>query len=213
MDSNKKILIIDDHHLFADGLAMILETSNRQFKVHKSNDAEDSLSQKKKLLEYDLILIDLHMPTLSGFGFLSAIKAQAINIAVAVISGSDKKVEIERAIGLGAQGYIPKNSSSEEFIDAAEQLLQGKRYLPMAWDGEIDWINDSINISHQSDDLTKRQKQVLELMRDGLQNKQIATILGIKTTSVKGHVERLFEKLGVNNRTSCVQLAQERKLI
>ena len=142
------------------------------------------------------------MPKLSGFSFLSGVKAQSIAVPVAVISGSDKKVEIERALILGAQGYIPKGSTSDEFIEAAKQLLQGRRYLPIEWDGEIDWkhIDTPSGFNSEADTLTDRQLQLLELMRDGLQNKQIAEVLGIKMSSVKGHVERLFSKFSVNNR-------------
>jgi len=213
MKTLKRILVIDDHFLFAEGLAMLLESCGYDYKVNISDDAQKALTDHKKLLAYDLVLIDLHMPNLSGFGFLSAIKAQSLNITVAVISGSDKKAEIERAISLGAQGYIPKDSRSEEFIHAANELLQGKRYLPLIWDGEIDWKTNSDNEGIASDELTERQRQVLELMKDGLQNKQIAMVLGIKPSSVKGHVEQLFKKIRVNNRTACVQIAQERKLI
>jgi len=213
MKTLKRILIIDDHNLFAEGLALILESSNKNYKVDISDNAQKSLINRKTLINYDLVLIDLHMPNLSGFGFLSAIKAQSINVNIAVISGSDKLVEIERAITLGAQGYIPKGNGSEEFINAANQLLQGKRYLPLAWVGKVDWNTNIITESTESNLLTERQIEVLELMRDGLQNKQIAIVLGIKPSSVKGHVEQLFKKIQVNNRTACVQIAQERNLI
>ena len=209
----KKILIIDDHQLFADGLAMILKSSGHNFSVQTSDDPEGLLENTTKLAKYDLILIDLHMPGLSGFVFLSAVRSQSLNLVVAVISGSDKKLEIERTIKLGAQGFIPKNSNSQEFITAAQQLLKGQRYLPMEWDGKIDWRTDNNDEIIYSNILTNRQRQVLELMRDGLQNKQIALVLGIKRTSVNGHVEQLFKKTQVNNRTSCVQVAQARKLI
>ena len=211
--STKKILLIDDHKLFADGLVMILESSGNNFTVDTCNDIQNLLVSGEKLSAYDLILVDLHMPKLSGFSFLSAIKTQSIGVVVAVISGSEEQHEIERALALGAQGYIPKESSSEEFIYAARQLLQNNRYLPMHWLGEIDWTVDCYDESLMSEVLTSRQIQVLELMRDGLQNKQIALVLGISVSSVKSHVEQLFKKLKVNNRTSCVQIAQERNLV
>lgn len=209
----KKILLIDDHKLFVDGLVMILESSNNNFVVDSCNNAQKALMDTQSLSSYDLILIDLYMPRFSGFSFLSAMRAQAMNVIVAVISSSEKKFEIERALGLGAQGFIPKESSSNEFIYAAQQLLENKRYLPMSWLGEIDWKVDSDDKSDMPEVLTKRQIEVLELIRDGLQNKQIALVLGISASSVKGHVEQLFKKLSVNNRTSCVQIAQEMRLI
>jgi len=209
----KKILLIDDHKLFVDGLIMILESSDNNFEVESSNDAQKVLLDIESLASYDLILIDLYMPEFSGFSFLTAMRSQAVNVIVAVISSSEKKFEIERALSLGAQGFIPKESSSEEFIYAAQQLLENKRYLPMNWLGEIDWKSDCDDQSNMPEVLTKRQIEVLELIRDGLQNKQIALVLGISASSVKSHVEQLFKRLSVNNRTSCVQIAQEMNLI
>lgn len=119
------------------------------------------------------------MPKLSGFSFLSAVKTQSLDAVIAVISGTDKEVEIKRAISLGAQGCIPKQSTSKEFIDASNQLLQGTRYLPLAWGGEINWENSENEEKTGSEALTERQYQVLQLMRYGLRNKQIATVLGI----------------------------------
>ncbi len=121
------------------------------------------------------------MPKLSDFGFLSGVKVQALGVNVAVISGSIKKNEIERAIALGAQGYILKDSQSEEFIKAVQKLLAGQRFLPIEWVGKVDWkLTSDQSVNNTSSTLTERQRQVLELMRDGLQNKQIAVVLGIK---------------------------------
>lgn len=209
----KKILVIDDHVLFADGLGLILGGLGPNIDVTIRNDAQDALVDKPWLRSFDLVLIDLHMPQFSGFGFLTAVQTQGLDVNVAVISGSEKQVEIERAIRLGTQGFIPKDSDSEELLSAVAQLLEGKRYLPLQWAGKIDWVSNSDASVSAVDVLTKRQFQVLELMRDGLQNKQIGVALGISTSSVKGHVEHLFKNFHVNNRTSCVQAARDQGLV
>ena len=206
-----KILILDDHQLFADGLALILSTMDEQIETTISSDALEALGQREFLLSHDLVLIDLHMPKFTGFGFLTAIQTQEIPIDVAVISGSEKLSDVEKAIRLGAKGFIPKDSDSSEMLKAVNDLINGKRYLPIQFDGKIDWVLPQLKKPIKANPLTKRQTQVLGLMCDGMQNKQIAAVLGISTSSVKGHIELLFKHLNVNNRTACVNAAREKK--
>lgn len=210
---NKQILLVDDHALFADGLKLILESLEGLESVTISTDAYAVLSDRDTLSKYDLVLIDLHMPRFSGFAFLTAVQTQSIPVTVAVISGTEKKADIERALTLGAQGFIPKDSPSGELLNAVRSMLSGQRYLPLHWAGEIDWLPVDTKSPNPQTKLTERQMQVLELMRDGMQNKQIAMVLGVSVSSVKGHIELLFKTLNVNNRTACVQAAREAQLI
>ena len=213
VNPHTRILIIDDHVLFADGLMLILQSLGDNVAVAVSNDAYSVLNDQSMMLHNDLILIDLHMPDFNGFAFLAAVQSQSLPVKVAVISGTENKAEIEKAIGLGACGFIPKDSGSQELLKAVSMLLAGKRYLPLHWDGEIDWLPGSQPETSEDAPLTKRQMEVLTLMRDGLQNKQIAAVLGVSVSSVKGHIELLFKNLQVNNRTSCVQVARDKGLV
>ena len=122
-----KILILDDHQLFADGLALILSTMDEQIETTISSDALEALGEREFLLSHDLVLIDLHMPKFTGFGFLTAIQTQEIPIDVAVISGSEKLSDVEKAIRLGAKGFIPKDSDSSEMLKAVNDLINGWR--------------------------------------------------------------------------------------
>ena len=209
----KKLLILDDHQLFADGLALILSTMDERIETTISSDAFYALGDRSFLLSHDLVLIDLHMPKFSGFGFLTAVQTQSIPIDVAVISGSERLSDVEQAIRLGAKGFIPKDSDSTEMLKAVNDLIDGKRYLPVQFDGKIDWVLPDLKKPIKANPLTKRQTQVLGLMCDGMQNKQIAVVLGISVSSVKGHIELLFKHLNVNNRTACVNAAREKKII
>lgn len=211
--SRKNVLIIDDHKLFADGLALILSGLGEHINILVSNDAAACLTDKKLIASIDLALIDLHMPRFNGFAFLMAAATQKLLLDVAVISGTEKEAEIERTLKLGALGFIPKNSDSREMLTAVSDLLEGKRYLPKHWDGKINWGAPELNTPLDIGGITERQRQVLELMRDGLQNKNIAIAMGISVSSVKGHIELLFKNLNVNNRTACVQAAHDAKLI
>ncbi len=212
-DQTKRILIIDDHQLFADGLRLILNNLGENTEVCVCDDGLQALSDRKVILSFDLILVDLNMPKFSGFGFLMAVQAQHFEVDVAVVSGNVKKHEIERALHLGAKGFIPKDSESSEMLRAVSELLEGKRYLPTHWEGKVDWLPSGETKKITTDFLTERQIQVLRLMSEGMQNKQIAVALGISVSSVKGHVELLFKNLSVNNRTACVQTANDLALI
>jgi DNA-binding NarL/FixJ family response regulator len=209
----QRLLIIDDHLLFADGLKLILSDPDEGLDITVCNDALQALADQKSMTSYDLVLVDLNMPQCSGFSFLTAVRLQELSVDVAVVSGAEDKSEIERAIQLGAKGFIPKDSESTEMVRAVKLLLEGKRYLPDHWIGEIDWLASNENRKLAASNLTDRQKQVLKLMSEGLQNKQIAAILGVSVSSVKGHIELLFKNLNVNNRTACVQLANDLALI
>ena len=207
--SNKKILIIDDHRLFADGLALILQGSPMNPEVTVTCNAQDALKNTDELCSYDLVLVDLHIPKFSGYAFLTALKTQKLSVAVAVISGVERQDEIERAIRLGAQGFIPKHSHIQELIAASEHLMAGNRYLPKQWIGKVDWVQTIDLVGDEGHGLTQRQIQVLKLMREGLQNRQIALALGVSTSAIKRHIELLFKHFNVNNRTLCVQTAQD----
>lgn len=208
-----RILIIDDHQLFADGLGLILQGLDRPVDIAISFDAYEALSQPRQLVSNNLVLVDLHIPQFSGFAFLTAARMQRLCVDIAVVSGTEKKEDIERAIQLGAKGFIPKDSDSREMLRAVSRLLDGNRYLPDHWEGKIDWLAARNDPPVKSGSLTNRQLQVLNLMKDGMQNKQIAAILGISVSSVKGHIEQLFRHLNVNNRTACVQAARDARLI
>lgn len=210
---SKKVLIVDDHQLFADGLSLILSTCDEPIETTVKTCGQKLIEESHNLRQFDLILIDLTMPVFNGFAFLMAMKSKSIPVNVAVISGTEKQPEIEKALRLGATGFVPKDSDSKTLVDAVQRLLRGERFLPDHWVGKVDWLTGDDCIDDQSVNLTARQIQVLELMRDGLQNKQIALALGISVSAVKGHIEAIFKALGVNNRTSCVQVSQELNII
>ena len=211
--SGKNILIIDDHQLFADGLALILGSSGENFNVTIYHDAEQLIRHDTDLNTADLILVDLHMPRFDGFSFLRSMRARKKCTPIGVISGTDNEAEIELSIGLGAKGFIPKDTASGEMLNAVKKILSGDRYLPMHWGGKIDWAgNDDAPVAVLTT-LTPRQLEILQLMCDGLQNKQMATALGISVSSVKGHIELLFKNLNVNNRTACVIQGQKLGII
>lgn len=198
-------LIIDDHLLFADGLKMLLQ-QHFQITVETSASVDRWLKEPARLAAFSIVIVDLHMPGLSGFNFLEACKQRGLETNLVVISGSEDQGDIERAINLGARAFIPKDASTEEVIEGINSVMRGEYYLPAKWEAQIDLSKRRAAEvkTHYPVKITHRQIQVLKMIRDGLRNKQIALVLGISESAVKSHVEILLREMQVKNRTACV---------
>lgn len=210
----QKILIIDDHLLFADGLQLLLSQLLDGVQVSSTTSAQDVLLNPEELANKDLIIIDLHMPKFTGFSFLQAMQEAHHAVPILVISGVENRSEIENALALGAQGFVPKEASGEEMLRGVKSVLAGSRYLPEHWAGKVDWPMENSGRRHDvtkiegcPDEIGPRQLQVLRLLEDGLQNKQIALILGVSVSTVKSHTQLLYRALNVSNRTACIKAA------
>ena len=210
------IIIIDDHQLFADGLEMLLTQLPGEISISKYSSAQAVLSSPNLLAEVDLVLIDLNMPAMSGFAFLRALDDEPNSPSVAVISGAENRRDIEQALALGAMGFIPKDASGSDMLSGIASILSGQRFLPSQWLGKIDWPSrDAVDLSREPGRkrLGKRQRQVLKLLEEGLQNKQIALVLGVSVSTVKSHTQSLYRTLNVSNRTACIKAANEQGLL
>lgn len=211
--TQKKLLIIDDHAVFADGLALILNTIEPVYDIVVATEVEEFVKDHDRLSAFDAILVDLFLPNLDGFAFLDAVRLNNIDTPVLVISGSEKKADIEKTIAKGAAGFVPKTSNSEDIKTAIDMVIKGGRYLPERYLGEIDWVVASSAFEPQAEELTRRQYQVLKLINEGLKNREIASVLNVTESAVKNHVENLFRVFNVKNRTSCLRSAKERGVI
>lgn len=209
-----KILIVDDHLLFADGLELILSQLEFAVETSISSDANAVLDNIEWLRTFDLLLVDLQMPEMSGIGFLKKLREQVLELKVIVISGSEDMMEIRHALNLGAMGFIAKGAPTPEMLRGIKVVLAGQKLIPEALRQQSNWSSeeqfDDKN-SHAS--IGPRQLEVLRLMSEGLQNKQIAADLGVSVSAVKRHIELLFKALNVSNRTACVQAAMKQELI
>lgn len=207
MEKQVKILVVDDHQIFLEGLTLILKTFESGIEVVSENSVSSCLQNLKSLLEYSLVLVDLNMPSPDGFALLDAVRIQNLDVPIAVISGSENFADVQRAISKGAAGFIFKSESSEEMFKAISILLQGGVYVPDKFQDQIDFLVAEDNTLSTS--LTHRQYQVLKMINDGLTNSEIASVLSVSVSAVKGHIEKIFKTFGVNNRTACLRAARE----
>ncbi|GGZ99866.1 DNA-binding response regulator [Arenicella chitinivorans] len=219
-----KILIIDDHQLVADGLAMILSRVSDHVTISTSYNVRSVLADEPLVRRQDLILVDLHMPTIDGFSFLQALDHRKITVPTVVISGVEDRRDIRRALELGACGFIPKELPSAQMLYGLRRVLSGQRYVPehLAEFFQLDCMEKHRAANHLESNapagqsvphIRERQLDVLELMHEGHSNIDIANILGISESTVKSHVSTLFRAFGVTNRTACVRAGLASNLI
>ena len=217
--SQHNILLIDDHRLFADGLSVMLSQLDSSLSITTQYNARILLDDCSKLSHYDLILVDLEMPSLSGLDFLNAVVHRDSSFKVLIVSGSEKISDIESAMRLGASGFIPKHLPSAEMLIAIKQVLAGQRYLPRNLAERIDWSACRPNsapkqkVTPNIATLRPRQLEVLKLIQDGHSNSIIGAILGISESAVKSHITILFKALHTHNRTAAVKAGIELGLI
>jgi len=199
-----KILIIDDHALFREGLSYVLNELDGLIKIYEAPDYNSALMHAKENSDLDLVLLDLNLPGKDGFSVLNLLTERYPALPVIILSASNHASDVERSLDAGAMGYIPKNTTSAVMLSALRLVLSGGIYMPPSITQKQENTQDS-SISG----ITPRQKQVLELMVQGLSNKIIASQLGLAEGTVKMHVTAILKLFGVSNRTQAV-LASEK---
>lgn len=209
MTGTMKILIGDDHLLFREGLRRLLEQLQGDASFVEAGTFDEVLDQCRAGSTFDIILMDLHMPNWPGFDGLREIQALQPGVPVVVISASEALGDIRGALDHGATGYIPKSSSVKVMMGALNLVFSGGIYLPPgALTASMDAAprRRTVEVADRSAGygLTQRQREVLECLRLGKSNKQIAYELGLSEGTVKIHVTAIFKSLGVKNRTQAV---------
>lgn len=203
-----KILIVDDHALFRQGIAMILRELYPDSSIIEAATTAEAIDTANRHRDIRLVLCDLRLGENSDFPALERLVKKLPDAAIAVISGSDDPENISNAYKAGAKGYIAKSSSSDTLRLALPLILAGETFIPSsaiamltgARKAERKWATAPID----GPTLTPRQHQILLLMAQGMQNKDIASALSMLEGTVKVHVKSILQKLGVNNRTHAV---------
>ena len=204
--SASKFLIIDDHPLFREALHSAVELA------YPNSDTLDaaSLDEANQLLQddagFDLALLDLSMPGVKGMDGLLHLRTHYPRLPVVVVSGAEDPPIIAQVLAYGAAGFIPKSSKKTTLADAIQQVMNGAVYVPETYaDGAEDPIDDDTRkMIERLSSLTPQQIRVLQMICNGLLNKQIAYELSVAETTVKAHVSEILRKLSVSSRTQAV---------
>lgn len=200
----QKILIVDDHPLYREGMISALRAQMDDVEVLGADSAEDGLQVLVGNPDIDLVLIDVCLPGMDGFAALSVYGARFPTVSRMLVSGSEEPNYLKRAFEAGASGFIPKSMPVREVTAAIRRVLDGGVFVPAdAPPAPIEAASRD-PIAH----LTLRQLEVLRLLGEGYTNKEIAKALEITERTAKAHVAAIFEALGADNRTQAVLAAQ-----
>ncbi|WP_371734821.1 response regulator [Aliikangiella sp. G2MR2-5] len=209
--SINKIIIADDHPLFRSALVQALKTNMPDASFYEA----ESISQLEEILsddnaDADLLLMDLHMPGANGFAGLSHVTRRYTQLPVVMISANEDLSIAAKARQYGALGFIPKSSSIPMMQQSIESVLIGDTCFPIGVESvELQKDNELENYIGKVSELTPKQLEVFNLLADGLLNKQIAYEQDVTEATVKAHVTAIMRKLGVNNRTQVVLIANK----
>jgi len=202
-------LVIDDHPLFCDALALTLHGLMGVDRVDTAHTLTAALTPIEAGALPDIILLDLDLPDVDGLEGLLRLRAAAADVPVLVVSSMTDPRLIEAALAAGAAGFVPKHSGRDAFHLAFHTVAAGLQHLPDGYvppTGAGDPAADALARLAQ---LTRQQGRILDLLCQGRLNKQIAWELAIAETTVKAHVTAIMRKLGVQSRTQAVLLAQQ----
>ncbi len=201
-----KILIGDDHVLFREGLRRLLEQLKEGSEFIEASSFDELLTLCDGDTTFDLVLTDLRMPGWPGFSGIQMLRDKQPGAKVVVVSASEAHADVRDALEHGAAGYIPKSSSVKIMLSALDLIFSGGVYVPptvLRESGESAEPRPAVPPADPALEqlLTQRQREVLERLREGKSNKQIAHELGLSEGTVKIHMTAIFKSLGVRNRT------------
>lgn len=200
-----RILIVDDHPVVRAGLASMLGTQGELDLIGMAASGEDALRLIADQAP-DVVLLDLRMPGMNGVQTLQALKSAGRSVRVIILTNYETDEDIFRAVQAGAQGYLLKDTSLREMVEAIRTVHGGKRYIPRH-------IASRLAERMVRTDLTARELEILQLLAKGPSNKQIGHALGISDNTVRNHVLKIMEKLEVSDRTEAATTAIQRGLI
>lgn len=209
-----RILLVDDNMDHIKGIKELIHLETDYDVVASATTANSAVNFVKKY-NPDLVIMDINMPDKDGLQAIQEINALEVNTKIMVLSGYDDSDLIYRAMKVGAKGYILKTMSSAQLVRGIEEILNGKIYLPSTLSSKFfDFFQQSFKDENSANNeenlltyLTSREEEVLGLLTKGNNYKGIASKLFISETTVKTHVNNIFQKLQVNDRTQAVLYA------
>jgi DNA-binding NarL/FixJ family response regulator len=200
-----RILSVEDHPVFREGLAIVISSQTDMELTSQASNAVEAIAEFRRHRP-DITLMDLRLPGSSGTDALIAIRGEFPEARIVMLTSSGSEAELQKAMRAGAAAYVLKTTPKNELLAVIRSVCRGQKYVSAEVAARL-----AENIGEES--LTDRELQVLQLVRDGNRNKQIADRLSIAETTVNFHIKNLVAKLGANDRAHAVTIAIRRGLI
>ncbi len=202
-----RVVLVDDHNLVRSGMAALLKQHGGFEVVAEATDGVSALKEIGTVV-FDLLIIDLAMPRLSGIAVIEELRQHNKNVKILVLSMYDDAQFVARAMKKGANGYLLKHAMDEELFHAIATVMDGRTFISDSIDRDA-----LTEFTFDDADLTTREKEVLQLICEGMTNPAIAEALFISPHTVTRHRANLMKKLNVHNRVDLVKVASSRGLI
>lgn len=201
----------EDHPIARHGLVQLLESAGDILVVGEAADGEQALElADSKAGEPDVMLVDFRLPEMDGIEVTRRLTRQHPHLAVIILTAYDDPRYASEAMKAGAKAFILKTADGDELLDTVRMVAHGHAVLDLTvWDA----LADEENSPAEEFGLTRREMDVLRLLGQGYSNRAIAMALGISEATVKTHVERVFRRLEVNDRTEAVVKALRLRII
>jgi len=208
-----KVMLADDHILMREGIRQLLEFDGSIEVIAEANDGEECI-EKLQSVKPQILLLDINMPKKNGIEVLEEIKRKNIDIKVLILTVHDEIEYLLKAVDIGVNGYILKDSESAELKKAINVIINGESYIQPKL---IPALNTRLVARDVDNDklasLTSRELEVLIKVANGMFNKEIATSLNISERTVKNHISNIFKKIGVSDRTQAAVFAIKNDII
>jgi len=204
-------MIVDDHPITRDGLRSALSTSSEIEIVGEATNGEEAVELAREV-KPEVVFMDVRMPGMGGLEATKLIHEDNPDTKIILFTVEESRAAIHEAIRAGVSGYLLKDVSATELIQAARLALEGKAVihptLTRAFIEEVQYVEQRPDTP-----LSRRESQILQKVAYGATTKEVAHDLGISAHTVKTHLERIFEKLGANDRAQAVAIALRRGLV
>lgn len=208
-----KVMLTDDHVLMREGIKHLLEFDGSVEVIEEASDGVECLEKLEKVTP-DILLLDINMPDMNGIEVLEELKKRNSNIKVLILTVHSEVEYLIRAIDIGANGYILKDSGSAELKQAINTIMNNDSYIQPSLLPALNsrLINRDID-KEKLESLTKRELEILKQVVGGMFNKEIAASLHISERTVKNHLSNIFKKIDVSDRTQAAVFAIRNNIV
>jgi len=210
-----RVLLADDHTLMREGIRAIIEDEPDIVVVGEAEDGRATLKQTEELRP-DVVLMDIAMPLLNGLDATHQIKRDFPEVRVLVLTMYDHDEYVRQVLAAGASGYVLKRAAASELVAAIRAVHRGEAVLSPAITRMVldDYLHGETSPSESDlDQLTAREREVLQLIAEGYTNREIAEILTLSIKTVKSHRNNLMQKLDLHDRGDLIKYAIQKKII